>query len=264
MHDYEIDVTPLGALMDKPIPQRLRREPLVEAVWQVRFVPGPGQWLGDVLPGLLFGLLGLNGRGYQLQRLPLADMPSIVANQDPALRHAVKYRIESPSEPLLYQVGDRVLTLNCRRPYVGWTRFKASISELVARLQDSGMLPPPESQSLRYIDLLTLDEPPTLEGLRLNLGVGDHAVHRHPVQVRVEMNDGDCTHVLQVATPATATIDQGPSVGTLIDLETVATASPGDWQAVVDGLEPLHTASKTLFFRQILTPAMIARLDPEY
>jgi uncharacterized protein (TIGR04255 family) len=250
--------------MDKPIPKRLRREPLVEAVWQVRFVPAPGQWLGDVLPGLLFGLLGLNARGYQLQRLPLADMPSTVANHDPALRHAVKYRIESPGEPLLYQVGDRVLTLNCRRPYVGWSRFKAAVCELVERLQHSGMLPPPEWQSLRYIDLLSLDDPPSLEGLRLKMSVGDHAVHRQPAQVRVEMPDGACTHILQVATPATATIDRALSVGTLIDLETLPLAQPVDWQGVVDGLEPLHAASKTLFFRQILTPDMIDRLDPEY
>ena len=64
-----------------PLPRRLKKEPLIEVVWQVQFE----------------GEQGI----------------------DPNPRFAPKMLMEEPGGSFIWQVGDRVITLNCRTPYVG-------------------------------------------------------------------------------------------------------------------------------------------------
>jgi uncharacterized protein (TIGR04255 family) len=250
--------------MTNPIPKRLRLEPLIETIWQVQFEPGPNQPLGDILPGVLFTAFRAQRTDLQLNRLPVADIPAAVSALDPNLRHAAKYRIEAPGWPFLFHVGDRVITINCRRPYVGWDAFKPQIIELIEILEGSGLIPEPRQHSLRYIDLVTLDAAPTLANLRLALAIGEHQIDKHPLQLRVELPDQGCIHVLQVVTPAQVHLPDGDKHGTLIDLETIAVLSLNNWSAVRDGLGTLHDRTKALFFDQVLSPEAIARMEPEY
>ncbi len=91
------------------IPKRLRKEPLIEAIWQVQF-DSPGA--GEALPGLLYATLLKDHPNLQLIRLPIADIPASVAQMDPNLRLAAKIRLDEPGGVFLWQVGDRVATLN--------------------------------------------------------------------------------------------------------------------------------------------------------
>jgi uncharacterized protein (TIGR04255 family) len=250
--------------MTNPIPKRLRKEPLVEAVWQVYFEPEPNRPVGDILPGVLFTALRNQRADLQIHRLPLADIPVPVAALDPNLRYAAKYRIASPDWHFLFHVGDRVVTINCQLPYVGWDNFRAKIFELIDILASSALIPEPQHHALRYIDLLTLDPPPALKSLRLSLKIGDYVITNQPAQLRLELPDTHCRHVLQIVTPAQIYSNEGATQGTLIDLETLADLPSPSWPAVRDDLERLHNASKTLFFRQILTEEAINQMDPEY
>ena len=250
--------------MTNPIPKRLRQEPLIETIWQVQFESAPNRPLGDILPGVLFTALRTRQTDLQLNRLPLADVPAAVAALDPNLRHAAKYRIEAPGWPFLFHIGDRVITINCRRPYVGWGDFKPQIIELIKILEDSGLIPEPRQHSLRYIDLMTIDATPTLASLRLTLAIGEHRIDSHPLQLRVELPDQGCIHVLQVVTPAQVHLPDGDKHGTLIDLETIAVLSLNNWSAVRDGLGTLHDCTKALFFGQVLSQDAIDRMEPEY
>jgi uncharacterized protein (TIGR04255 family) len=250
--------------MANPIPKRLRQEPLIETIWQVQFEPAHNQPLGDILPGVLFTAMRARQTDLQLNRLPLADIPAAVAALDPNLRHAAKYRIEAPGWPFLFHVGDRVITINCRRPYVGWDEFKRHIIELIAILDGSGLIPAPRQHSLRYIDLMTLDEAPSLASLRLSLAIGAHTIDKHPLQLRVELPDQGCIHVLQIVTPAQVNLPDGDKRGTLIDLETVAVMNLNSWPAVQDGLGTLHDRTKAMFFDQVLSSEAIDRMEPEY
>ncbi len=250
--------------MNRAIPKRLRQEPLIEAIWQVQFDSSGNQPLGDILPGVLFSAFRSEQPGLKLNRLPIADIPPFVAQNDPNLRFSAKYRIEAPEWPFLLQIGDRVVTVNCRRPYVGWSRFKERIIALVDVLDTSGFMPEPLRYSLRYIDLMTLGPSPALSFLQLALQIGDHSIEKHPLQMRVEIPGESCTYVLQVATQAQARFPEGERAGTLIDLETVADSVDSGWSTIRDGLESLHDNSKIMFFQQILTSEAIERMDPEY
>ncbi len=245
-----------------PIPKRLRKEPLIEAIWQVQF---ESPYAGDALPGLLYARLRSSGSAdVNLHRLPAAEIPAALARTDPALRFAARVRLESPAQPFLWQVGERVATLNCRKPYAGWDTFKAAILDLIQTIEESGLVPQPQHHSLRYIDLLELDEAPDLAALQLSIQLGAHPVKKLPLQMRLELPDGDCLHVVQIATPAQVQLPEGLCNGSVVDLETFGTKPAESWEQVRRQLETLHDRSKQLFFTHLLTPEAIQALDPEY
>jgi len=244
-----------------PIPTRLRKGPLIEAIWQAQFDAANA---GDLLPGVLFAALRGSHPGVQMQRLPAADIPAVLTQADPNLRYVTKIRMEVPGEPLIWQAGDRVVALNCRQPYVGWPEFKGAIEAFIKIIDASGLVPSPLGHSLRYLDLLTLDQPLDLSALKLSMQLGDHKVNRHGLRVRVELPDDDCTHTVQIVTPADSNLPSGKVTGTLVDMETAPSTPPNSWDSVREQLEILHTKSKDLFFRQILTDSAIERMEPEY
>lgn len=246
------------------LPTRLRLEPLIEVIWQVQFEPNPETSVGDLLPGLLYSGLKTNHREIQLHPLPIAGVPAAIVQGDPNLRHLAKYRLEEPDSPLLYQAGDRLITINCRKPYIGWEAFKGKVLVLIDILEASGLVPTPLRHSLRYIDLLALDPAPNLNALQIKLEVGRQGLSAQPVQLRTEIPDDGFTHVVQIVTPAEANLPDGPAAGTIVDLETFNSGKFDGWIDVRGQLDLLHQASKTLFFKKILTTEAINQLEPEY
>lgn len=247
-----------------PIPKRLKKEPLIEAIWQVQFEPRDGLPVGDLLPGILYSVLKVEYPDLQLHRLPTADIPVSVAQLDPNLRFSAKYRMEEPGSPFLFQVGDRIVTMNCRKPYVGWSTFKERILKLLDVIESSGLVPVPGRHSLRYIDLMSLDPAPDLHALQVQFQIGQWSLENRPLQMRVEIPDGECNHVVQIATPAEADLPDGRIKGSIIDLETVSSSMPGSWQDVGAQIDLIHDRSKAVFYQQLLTADAIVLMEPEY
>lgn len=245
-------------------PKRLNKEPLIEAIWQAQFEPKEGLPVGDLLPGILYSALKLDHPNLQLHRLPTADIPAPFAQFDPNLRFSAKYRMEEPGSPFLFQVGDRIVTMNCRKPYAGWSAFKERILKLVEVIESSGLVPTPTRHSLRYIDLLCLDPAPSLKALQVNFQIGEWSLENRPIQMRVEIPDNDCNHVIQIATPAEANLPEGKLQGSVIDLETFSISQPSSWQDVRTQIDQIHDRSKAVFYQQLLTADAIALMDPEY
>jgi len=246
------------------IPKRLNKEPLIEAIWQAQFEPKEGLPVGDLLPGILYSALKADCPNLQLHRLPTADIPAPVAQFDPSLRLAAKYRMEEPGSPFLFQVGDRIVTMNCRKPYAGWLSFNEQILKLIEIIENSGLVPTPTRHSLRYIDLLCLDPAPNLKALQVKFQIGQWHLENRPLQMRVEIPDGDCNHVIQIATPAEAHLPEGRAQGSVIDLETFSNQQPDSWQDVRIQIDQLHDRSKAVFYQQLLTAEAIALMEPEY
>lgn len=246
------------------IPTRLNKEPLIEAIWQAQFEPKDGLPVGDLLPGILYSALKVDHPNLQLHRLPTADIPAPVAQIDPNLRFSAKYRMEEPGRPFLFQVGDRIVTMNCRKPYAGWSAFKERMLKLINVIESSGLVPTPRRHSLRYIDLLCLDQAPSLKALQVNFQIGQWNLENRPIQMRVEIPDGDCNHVIQIATPAEANLPEEKLQGSVIDLETFSNSQPDSWQDVRAQIDQIHDRSKAVFYQQLLTADAIALMEPEY
>lgn len=248
--------------MNRPIPKRLRREPLVEAVWEMRLASDEEIPLGEMLPGIVYQ--AMRDDYPHLVRLPFAEIPRLIANQDPNLRYAPSVRLEHPENPFSIQIGQRVVTLSCRRPYAGWSEFSRRIRELAQVLRNAGLVRRPERFSLKYIDLLELDPAPSLASLDMSLTLGSHTLEDKPTQLRTEIREEPFIHVVQIATPVEVTLaGQQPLSGTLVDIDTIHIVSGAFWDELEEQLDPAHEASKRMFFN-LLTANAEQRLDPEY
>jgi uncharacterized protein (TIGR04255 family) len=250
--------------MTRTIPKRLRQEPLIEAIWHMTYrLSAPSQAVGDVLVGLLYAALKERGRSYQVHRLLPVDIPAEVAEQDPNLRYTVKYRLESPDSSVLYLIGGRIVSLNCRRPYIGWQKLRKEIAFFKGVLQRSELIIP-ERHGLRYIDLIRKEYMSGLGGLQIQVTVGDQEIRTQPVQLRVELDYRGRKHTVQIVSPVKADITGQTWEGTLIDLEVGMRVENG-WDAISeDEMDELHRSVNSLFFTQILTPDLIHKLEPEY
>lgn len=246
------------------IPKRLKKEPLIETIWQLQF-DSPNA--GEVLPGLLFTNLQKQYPNLQIERLPAAEIPSVIGQIDPNLRFAAKVRIRDTKSPLVWQVGDRVLTVNCGKPYIGWDNFFKNIDFVIKLIEESRLITGPMNHSLRYIDLITLDKAPDLSSIQLEVKIGSYSVKNLPLQIRVEIpreNDRKITHILQVFAPAQVHIHNVAENGTLIDIETTVVEQPTKWEDLRSDLAVLHNEAKQFFFEHILSKETIEKLEPEY
>jgi uncharacterized protein (TIGR04255 family) len=246
--------------MDAQVPKRLKREPLIEAVWELRF-SGNRPAAGELLPGMVYKVLRESYAEWT--RLPPADIPQPIADLDENLRYLATVRLEG--NPFAVQIGAHVVALNCRRPYAGWTAFSQRIRELAAVVRETRLVAAPQRFSLKYIDLIDLDSPPSVACLNVSMAVGGHRLAEGPIQLRTELREDDLIHVLQIACPADVRSGaDGPLKGVLVDIDTIMEV-PGDsfWDGLSEHLDHAHERCKRLFFG-LLTEDTLRRLEPEY
>lgn len=246
--------------MARSVPKRLRREPLLEAVWEMRFTSDRPP-VSDLLPGLVYKALG--DQYPKLVRLPAANIPHPIADHEEAFRFMPTLRLEG--DPFFIQIGERVVSLNCRRPYAGWSEFSTRIVELAAALRETGLLSSPERFSLKYIDLVELDGPPSLSYLEVSTLVGGRDLGERPVHLRTEIEEEGFVHVLQIASPAEVRLSEGETQrGVLVDIDSIRKAGAEDFWATLDeNVNKAHELSKALFF-SLLSDETLKQLEPEY
>src|SRR5690606_24858904 len=95
------------------LPKILEREPLVDAVFEVRLKEAPS--LADILPGFLFHELSPKP---VLQRLPAAEIPQPLRAHDPNLQFAPILRLEW--DQYFIAIGERNFVVSCKLPYPKW------------------------------------------------------------------------------------------------------------------------------------------------
>lgn len=242
------------------IPKKLRKEPLLEAVCELRFSSDKDS-ISDLLPGLIFQKLG--DRFPKIEKLPASNLPSVVFKNDPNLRYIPTIKLTG--EPYSIMIGEHVFSLNCTRPYVGWDKFASMIIELLAILKQTSLINHPERISLKYIDILLATEGLTLDALTLELRSRGKRITTEPVHLRTEINTEEFVNIIQIGSPAQAALNAGQLFdGILIDIDTISRTMPSDFLlAPKDLLDRAHAISKATFFN-LLNPETIKRLEPEY
>ncbi|MBY4898845.1 TIGR04255 family protein [Cupriavidus sp. AU9028] len=250
--------------MLKRIPTRLGKEPLVDALFQIRFLSVSSS-LATLLPGFLFarnvGVLP------GIQRLPLADIPQHVRDNTPELQYHPLLRIEF--EHFFATVGDKVVVIGCKLPYPGWTSFKAKILEVLDGLGPLDILSEVELVSLKYVDVL--EKAAAGDGisqLEAKVEVAGRVVSSGKTMLRTSFLADGLSNDLQLFTPFDGEVaGRGALQGIAIEVETtmareILTAPPG-LEAMPQHLDRLHGVNKSVFF-DVLTEEVVGKLDPIY
>lgn len=247
--------------MNNRIPVRLKKEPLLEAIWEIRFSGGKSP-VADLLPGILFK--SFPGKYDTAAKLPTADIPTPVVEHDPNLRYAPKIRLEEGNQAV--QIGDRVVSLSCRRPYSGWDRFSNNIRKLAKAVQETGLVERLERFSLKYVDLIELEKPVGLAHLNLELKMGEYELAAKPVHLRTRIMENDLIHIIQIISPAEMSLPgvEGRLKGVLVDIDSIKLMTDDEsWDALYRRLDDVHASCKKMFF-SILKSETVNSLEPEY
>lgn len=242
------------------IPKKLNKEPLIEAVCELRF-KSDNESISDLLPGLIFQQLG--NRFPKTSKLPASELPRVILTTDPNFRYTPTVKLSGDIFSIL--IGERVISVCCARPYAGWDKFSSMTIELLAILNETSLITQPERISLKYIDILLSQDGFTLDDLCLELQIGGNRIIREPVHLRTEIHYEGFLNIIQIGSPAKAVIDNKQSFdGIMIDIDTVSISMPADfWLDPKEILNRAHSISKAAFF-DLLKTETIERLEPEY
>lgn len=245
---------------DNKIPVRLKKEPLLEALWEIRFKSAKSS-VSELLIGMIYK--ALSSKYPEIVRLPAADIPTPVKEFDASLRYAPRIRLEGGNYAV--QIGERVVSLSCRRPYPGWEAFSEEIQILADVLRNTALIEHLERFSLKYVDLIELEQPPDLSCLSVELKLGGLHIDTRPVQLRTEIEDEDLVHIVQIFSPAQVVLPGNQKLsGVLLDIDTIRSLEKdGSWDVLINCLDGAHSTSKRMFF-ELLTAETIERLEPEY
>lgn len=246
--------------MTQVMPAKLRKSPLLEALFEVRFVPVV-EGAGDVLPGLIFG--SLRSKYPRVEQLPAAGVPRAIRASQEALIYQASHRLHGSGGASI-QLGDRLGAVSTTS-YPGWAGFRSMILELVGALGATGLIKTVERFSFRYINVLTTSgDGKQLPLLNLNVELVGRSPDERGFLLRTELGSGDITSTVQIAPNATA---KGPNnveiSGLLVDIDTVV-KSPGSTFAnePAPDLEKAHRVVKETFF-SLLTKETLTGLGPE-
>lgn len=248
--------------MTKPLPIKLGKEPLVEAVCQIRVAAKIA--LNTVFPGLL--LAKFNANISDLQQLPAATLPEQVRATQPEM--AFMPLVQLKFKNVMVMIGERAVTVSNAMPYLGWVAFKPLIVEIFSVLFESKLVSNVERYSLKYTNVLKAGEvPDSLDAIDWTLKVGTLDLNMRSTTLRTEIVTEEVVTIVNLSGGVTAQAEgREPIQGSLIDIDTIRQnkKSCEDFaESMPQELDLVRDVNKAIFF-ECLTNEAIYALDPLY
>ena len=246
----------------KQLPTALEREPLIDAVFEVRFDGSAPH--ADILPGILFHQLDPKPT---VKRLPTAEFPQQMRLNNPDLRYTPVQRLECADAVIA--IGDRSFVIGCRLPYPKWPKFKREILFITKLIAEIGVVGKVERFSIKYVNLI---EAPTLaeQIAKINLSIrfGSLEVTNNNVDMKVHHVEDGALHILTVVTGASGKMPDGREAhGVVVDIDSIRNIEPLAFSDFVkeleSDLEQLRLSNKTRFF-DCLKQETIDEMGPVY
>ena len=246
------------------LPKKLNKEPLVDAVFEIRFSSSTPA--SSVLPGFFFAKAE-QPTEWRVEPLPVAEIPSQMRNTDPNLRYQPLMRIHWDNFVIL--ISDTSLGVGFKLPYPGWINFRGQIIKTVKLLADTKIVQNIERYSLKYIDVIdgrNLEE--QIQRINMDLRIGSHTLKEETFTVRLQISHDSFINIIQIAAPVNVNmVDGNVRNGALVDTDTICNHQTSDLRQFIDELpnrlDEIHLENKKMFFA-CLTPETIIYLEPVY
>lgn len=249
--------------MSNRLPTRLLKEPVIEAIFELRFsstVP-----VSTILSGALYASLKCD----TIERLPHAEIPDVIRKSDPNLRYAPLVKLGWTNFSIV--IGDSSIAMSSGNPYPGWAKFKDGILSTLKAVAEveRGTIGAIERYSLKYSDVL---ENSIFSGrndhLKINLSFGENQLVQATTHARSEVHEPPFIHIIDFFGQAGVTLPSGANrEGSLLTTDSIYMAeSPALSElmtSIPENLDKLHSRNKEIFF-SCLTQAGIDLLEPQY
>lgn len=249
-----------GSGAGKVYPSKLAKEPMIEAVFEMRFDSSAP--VAAMLPGILYSKLE---GPLTMEQLPSQAMPKELRAIDPNLMHLPLTKCSWGNYWLL--VGDRVFSVASKLPYNGWADFYEKIVTAFTVVLGTGMIESVSRCSIKYVDILDSVPLEPSDCFNMNLSVGGHESPSN-FHVKVGVTEQGVSHTIQLISSATTQLFTGRQLnGPLIDVDSVMEIGSENSETfllkLAERAELLHRTNKETVFEAISKSAM-DYLEPSY
>ncbi len=243
--------------MNKRLPLRLEKCPLVDALIEIRFETSI---IGSAIFGIIYNLIRNDYQG-TVTSLPILQVPEQIRKNDPNLKFKPLYRIEA--ERYIIQIGDDVLCISSKIPYTGWSEFSSRTIELIKKIAGENIINRVLRIGHRYVnffegdimDKLTISKP-TISGYETN-----------NLLVRTEIKDSDnFIDTVQITNSAAykSPFNADTLSGSLIDIDSFKEYDNNYFLENIESeINKVHNCEKNMFF-SLLTAEFLDSLNPVY
>jgi len=249
--------------MTPKLPTKLKKEPLIDAVFEMRF-SGSGP-VSEILPGLLFGRL--EGKK-SIENLPASQVPKPLRDVDPNLQFAPVTRLNWNNYTV--NIGNRMISIGCNYPYPGWGKFRSAIIEVMSFLKDIDILQSINRYSMKYIDLVPSNNiEHQISLINMDISIAGHKLKKESFMFQIEITRDGFNNLITIVPSASAKlIDGSQREGIIIDVDTINNIEEATIKKIMDAdfdgkLDGLHQTNKAVFF-DCLKQETIDELGPTY
>lgn len=250
------------------LPTKLEKEPLIDAIFEVRFAHS--QNFSQIFPGFLYQ--SLKDEIKEVAQHPTMEIPQSLRDSDPNLQYAPLHKLGLDN--FYINVGDRCISVGCKYPYPGWSKFKPMIIKVMKILDGSSLIKNIDRYSLKYVDLLPFPEVHTqITAINLDLTIGNNKLENNNFNIRMDVHTKDFIHIIKIISSAVVNLhnaaDNKSEViqGLIIDIDTIAnqneTKIEDFYKKLTKKLDVIHTENKQVFF-ECLKEETITSLKPKY
>ncbi len=250
--------------MSRKIPLKLKTEPIIDAVIEVRLKASKS--LSDILPGVLMQQLGKEVG--DIERLPASSLPKQLRDNDPNLTYQHLVRIDLAGYSLF--VGDRSITLACVMPYPGGSVFKGKAVEVFKQALELPIVDEITRISVKYTDLIEGDQlSELLKYLELDISAGQKKAHEFKgFNLQLSLPEDDVINLIKVIGLADIKFGQElQKQGLILEVDSIKALNETDTskfsREFSDLLDVLHLTNKKNFF-SLLTPHALKKLGAVY
>lgn len=228
-------------------PTELTDDSIIEALCHLRF-------RSTGTPEVIIGRLSdaPAWKGFLCQRLPVADIPAPIREQDENLRYEPIIQMVNSDGTRMMRIGGNVVSYHMVGKYQGWGEFRPELEKMLAEVFERVDGLEVSRASFRYVNALTSHRHyiDNVHSLRLNLRVADE-----PLSCPVNLNyviENDKLHntLVRIASPVFVKGSMPENTAAVVDVEVYTPASFGSSQLgeLLDWINKAHDFEKDAFF----------------
>lgn len=248
--------------MTKMLPTRLEKEPLIDAIFEVRFISRTPASV--ILPGFLFEKL--DGKK-TIKSLAASQIPKNMREADANLKFAPLSCIDW--DKFSINIGDASVSISCKKPYPGWSTFKSAIINVINALNVSGIIESVDRYSMKYIDLIpsaSIQEQVDL--VDFDVTVAGHKLKKENFQLRIEITRDSFINIVQILSSGFVIQEDGTTKeGLIVDVDTISNQQSISMEVLLknlsNNLDAIHHVNKVMFF-DCIKESTINSLGPIY
>ena len=236
------------------IPVEISPCPIEETVVELRF---DSTMPADAVFGVLYKEFGDDYEG--VEKLPILQLPEPIRSQDVNLRFKPHYNLKS--ENYLLRIGPKVISVMCKREYVGWQNYFTHIKDSLIRIEKLKVVENVRRLGLRYVNLFQDD---IFNKINLEFIQNGNPFNAEQFYLRSVVKAGDLNATLQIHNDVQLEDDKVVTTKSILDIDVFKEFND---DVTLSGMPALidqaHTEEKTLFFG-LLKDSFLKELNPKY